>query len=386
MIKSLIQSALVTPGQATSKCSASSLHIALPVHFTVLGIDCKPETIETFLSLIELEGGDNPLLHVEGYNYDSATIALKKRTLTKLAEREPVVASIHEICQCIDTPLMYEANGRIEQRPVAVPNAFQRQFLAYSMGSYSFSVTHCANRLGESAEPRHIFAALRRLQSSNELEFALDTSMKGRIFHLKMTHKGIEAFSGDEYSKTEAGLTEKLFQSFSSSCESGASKVLDMHYILQMVSNASVTKCLPEKSKASTTKSPSLVRFQELTTAYFGEGLREERLTVESELLPSTFFDVSDMELQIDAGSLVRDLPALVPKAASGDGTNLLVLGAPTTVDYTALAIAKFLHGMDTPRTPILTFRTHPLFGKWKAVEFGRVLASIQKSMLGDSK
>lgn len=380
MIKSQIQAALDKSGQTTSISSGSSLHIALPVHKTVRGIDCKPETIETFLSLIELEGGDYPLLQIEGYNYDSATIALKKRTLKKLSEKEPVAASIHQVCQCIDTPLLEKADGETEQQHVTAPNAFQRQFLAYSMGSYSFSITQCANRLGPFAEPRHVFAALRRLQSSNELEFALDTSERGRIFHLKISDKGIETFTGDNYATMEAELTEYMFKSFSLSSASGASKVLDMHYILHQVSIASTSACSRECSEASTAKSPSLIRFQELAEAYFGNGLRDERLAMESELLPSTFFDVRDRELQIDAVSLMRDLPALFVKEASEDETDFLALGAPTSVDYSALAIAKFLHGMDTPRTPILIFRTHPLFGKWRTVEFGLVLGSMQRN------
>ena len=377
-IKKLIQTALESRSQAISNSSGGNLHIALPVLGTVRGIDCKPETIETFLSLIELEGGDCPILQIEGYNYDHATIALKKRTLKKLAEREPVAVSIHEVCQCIDTPLLEKSDEHTEHQHVAAPSAFQRQFLAYSMGSYSFSITQCANRLGAFAEPRHVFAALRRLQSSNELEFALDTSEGGRIFHLKITDNGVEAFTGHDYEKMEIELTEKLFDSFSLSSESGASKVLDMHYILHQVSTASA--CSRKNSSASMSKSPSLIRFQELTKAYFGKGLQEERVAVTSELLPSTFFDVRDKELQIDAASLMRDLPAMLKQEAIDDST--LVLGSRTALDYAALAITKFLHGMDTPRTPMLTFRTHPLFGKWRTVDFGLVFGSIQKTLL----
>lgn len=387
MIRSLIQAALNVPSKTTTDSSGSGLHIALPVRNTVRGIDCKAETIETFLSLIELEGGDKPLLQVQGYNYDSATIALKKKSLKKLAEREPVAVSIQDVCQCIDTPLLDKANGEIEQRVVSAPNTFQRQFLAYSMGSYSFSITQCANRLGPSAEPRHVFAALRRLQSSNELEFALDTSERGRVFLLKVTDVGVERFSGDDYDKTEAHLTQKLSESFASSVESGASKVLDMHYILHKVAIESTSiSSTRESTTSSPTISSSLAQFQQLTTHYFGHGLREERIAVASDILPSSFFDVRDKELQIDAISLLRDLPSVLTKDVSEDDSNFLILGAPTAADYSALAITKFIHGLGTPRTPASIFRTHPLFGKWKTVDFGLVLGSIQKSLLVPNK
>jgi hypothetical protein len=387
MIRSLIEAAQNALTKTTIDSSGSGLHIALPVRNAVRGIDCKAETIETFLSLIELEGGDNPLLQVQGYNYDSATIALKKKSLKKLAEKEPVAVSIQDVCQCIDTPLLDKGNGDIEQRQVTAPNAFQRQFLAYSMGSYSFSVTQCANRLGRSAEPRHVFAALRRLQSSNELEFALDTSEKGRVILLKVSDVGVERFSGEEYNDTETHLTNTLSKSFASSVDSGASKVLDMHYILHQVAVASTSMLsTPESANSPPIKSSSLARFQHLTTDYFANGLREERIALASEILPATFFDIRDKELQIDAVSLLRDLPAVLTREASDDESNFLMLGAPTAADYSALAIAKFLHGLGTPRTPILTFRTHPLFGKWKTVDFGLVLASIQKTLLVSNK
>mgnify|MGYP007008172148 CR=1 FL=1 len=52
---------------------------------------------ETLLSLIEKNGGEDPLLHVEGFNYDRATIALNKRTRPKLDEREPIAATIPHV-------------------------------------------------------------------------------------------------------------------------------------------------------------------------------------------------------------------------------------------------------------------------------------------------
>lgn len=368
--------------------SGRYLHIALPVQSTVRACDCKPETIETFLSLIERIGGDNPLLQIEGYNYDGATIALKKRTLAKLAEREPVAVSIQAVSQCVDAPLT-ETGAETEKVSVAVlPKSFQRHFLAYSKGSHSFSISQCANRLGPTAEPRHIFAALRRMQSSNELEFVLDTSESGRIFQLKVSEEGFDLFRKDDYGRMEDYLVDTIFESFSSSSDSGATKFLDMHYILDQVASASelsMDDIDGSDQLSSSNKSPSLFRFQELTEKYFGEGLESDRLAIEG-LLPASFSTIREKELKIDGLSLLRDLPPLFQQNSTSNNNSHqerlpehLKLGDASKIDYTALAITKFLHGMDTPRTPYFTFRQYPLFGKWKTVDFRLVHESILK-------
>mmetsp|Transcript_21258 Transcript_21258/g.45110 ORF Transcript_21258/g.45110 Transcript_21258/m.45110 type:complete len:380 (-) Transcript_21258:34-1173(-) len=373
-------------GKATgieNSTSGRTLHVSLPVQSTVRACDCKPETIETFLSLIERIGGDYPILQIEGYNYDNATIALKKRILEKLAEREPVAVSIQAVSQCIDAPLLKAGVEGDKVENPAISKSFQRHFLAYSKGSHSFSISQCANRLGPTAEPRHVFAALRRLQSSNELEFVLDTSEMGRIFHLKISEEGFRMFNGDDYGKMEKDLVEALFESFSSSGNSGATKVLDMHYILDQVARSSTSFIDVNEAPSLSKKSPSLARFQDLTKNYFGHGLETERLAVKG-LLPASFSKIREKELKIDALSLLRDLPPLFQQSKNNSVPEYLELGGPSLTDYTALAITKFLHGMDTPRTPIFTFRQYPLFGKWKALDFRLVHNAIIKNFEGE--
>jgi len=247
------------------------------------------------------------------------------------------------------------------------------------MGSYTFSITQCANKLGPSAEPRHVFAALRRLQACNELEFALDTSEKGRIFHLKITEAGLAVFCGDTYDEIEGKLTNRLFESFSFSINSAAKKVLDIHYILDEVASTSVVSHSEDFGEGA--KSYSLVRFQELTKVYFEQGLEKERLSQELKLLPATFFEVRNKDLEIDAYALLRDLPSICTDQVPENDPNILILGDPLSRDYSAIAITKFLHGIDTPRTPSSIFRNHPLFGKWKNTEFRRVLNCIRSQL-----
>lgn len=347
------------------------LHIALPVKATSLECDCKQETLETFLSLLETIGGDNPLIHVEGLNYDKAAIAMKKRSLKKLAEKEHVAHSILEVAQCIDPPLLDNHDSVTTKNP----SSFQRQFLAYSMGSYSFSIVAAANHLGASAEPRHIFAALRRLQSSNELELSLDTSDMGRIFHLKFTEAGSRVFGTEnDYKSTEEILTSELYDSFSKSSSSSAEKVLDMHYILDQV--ASVSSPASAERKEDGGKSASLMRFQHLVNRYFEAGLESSLHGKSSEILPPAFYEIRKNELQSDTFVLLQDIPQMVAAHIQDDP-----LGFGRSVEYSCLSIAKFLHGIESPRTPYLQCRNHPVFGKWRHVDFSIVHEAIRNDL-----
>jgi hypothetical protein len=363
-----------------SQYPSGLVHVALSLEASVVGCDCKAETLETLLSLIEQHGGDDPLLHVEGTSYDRATIALKKRPLSKLAEKEPIAACIKEWGECVDAPVCNNENEqKVEESKQKMPGNFPKPFIAYSCGSYTFSVVQCANKLGSGAEPRHVFAALRRLQSSNELELALDTTSVGRALHLKIHPRGLARFckSCDDALLDE--LTDLLEQKFDASVWSSASKVLDMNYIMDQVAIASESN-LESDSKKENVKSASLQRFQELVSSYFqGEGIAEERAAREESLLPKTFFKVPRAELITDTSTLLTDLPLLGKHSTAVDTP--LKIGDPKVADYTALSIAKFLHGIDTPRVPMRAFRGHPLFGKWRGVNFQSVLAAINDLM-----
>lgn len=348
-----------------------SLNVALPVQASTIECDCKAETLETVLSLIETLGGRSPIINVEGLNYDKAAIAMKRRSLKKMAEKEDVAKSILTVSQCIDPPIIDQQDGSAATHS----SSFQRQFLAYSMGSYSFSMVDASNHLGSSAEPRHIFAALRRLQSSNELELSLDTTSAGRVFHLKITEAGCKVFGNDDdYQLHEKRLVDEIYQSFSLSSGSSADKVLDMHFILDQVS--SVSQPVFEE-KEETDKSASLSRFQELTTAFFREGLQQQRLERKHELLPTSFFQVKEKELQTDVYVLLQDLPQVMASQKPHNTSDPLLFGK--TPEYSSLTIAKFLHGIESPRTPFLLCRNHPLFGKWRHVDFSLVIKAIHK-------
>lgn len=374
-IRSLLFAIRCTVERPTDEKSSPTdqpLQVALPVKDCVLGCDCKPETIETLLSLIEQAGGNDPLLQVIGFNYDRAVIALKRRTLKKLAEKEPVVSSIQAVAECINAPVCgSETDSKLADSTQKPPDSFQKQFLAYSLGSFLFSVVDCATNLGPSAEPRHVFAALRRLQSSNELELALDTSESGRVFHIKLSKRGALFFGGSNFDSFVEDMTNKIYDRFTSSILSGAGKVLDMSYIMDEVATSCESLEIHESGK-----SKNLLKFQELVDSYFKGGLNE-RSHVISRLLPSSFSSVAMKELQADAFAVMRDLPLLATQPP--EKSFVSKLSDPEFSDYTALATAKFLHGIDSPRAPLRVFRTHPLFGKWKETQFLLVLESLEQ-------
>lgn len=359
---------------STTREGIHSLNVALPAEVLVLECDCKVETIETLLSILEQHGGDNPLLHVEGFNYNHATIALKKRSLTRLAEKEPIAACILKVATCLEPPIGEEKEDQVGS---SNPRGFQRQFLAYSQGSYEFSVAKCANALGPSAEPRHVFAALRRLQYMGELELALDTSNMGRVILVKISEKGCSFFTSPDFEACAENLIDTLHESFTASIRSGAGKVLDINHILDLVCTAGKVDD-GEPVQLPSGKSQSLRKFQELMGAYFNQGLAEETDKESRRILPETFFKVRHRELENDMFALMRDLPVLAKQAPSGS-ENTPILGDSNFLDYTAVATAKFLHGLDSARAPAQAFRTHPLFGKWREVQFSFLLEAIGK-------
>jgi ATP-dependent DNA helicase Q4 len=379
--KSQIRALIFALKRAVVQCEVEenpvSCNVALPVDDTVIECDGKVETIETLLSILEQHGGDNPLFHVEGFNYDRATIALKKRSLDKLAETAPVASSIQRVGTCfkMTTEQDDETATYSQQQP-----SFQRHFLAYGRGSYSFSVAKCANALGPSAECRHVFAALRRLQACGEIELVLDTSPKGRVLLLKLSREGSSFFHSDDFDMQAEHIVDILHESFSSSIFSAATKVLDMSYILDSMANAGTTEP-DETSGPSAGKSPSLLRFQELARDYFRKGLlpvvHDMTETESRRILANSFFSVDRRELESDLFALLQDLPVLTKKVPDFDFAP--IFGKSNFGDYTVVAAAKFLHGLDSARAPVTAFRGHGLFGKWKQTHFRYLLDAIEK-------
>lgn len=348
--------------------------------------DCKEGTIETIFSLLELrEGGAAPYLQVEGTTIDQITVSLKRRTLEKLSEKESVMKCIANCAVCVDPPV-----GEKAPEPDSIEDVFgdvkensrQRQFVAYSFGSYRFSVTECSNLLGPSAQPRHVFAALRRLSSMGEVELLFDKTSAGRALRIILNNEGLGLFLDESGSSNYIEtLVNEIGDQLASIAAVSASKVLDMNYIMHEVAKVAIDSAGSSKSTTDGSKTASLKRFQQLSKKYF-DCSEDERLFVESPEVMQVFVqEFSEKEILIDSLSIISQF---------GTGTKIpnggnLRLGDAETLDYTALAVTKFLHGMTTVRFPFSLAYQNPLFGKWKAIRFDKLLATVEKLLKSQS-
>ena len=339
----------------------ASLNVALPIESTVMTTDCKIETVETLLSLLEEADCENPLVKIQGTLTDQATITLKRRSLEKLSKVERIAECIIKCGTCLDSPEATKNQGEDD------PQTKEQRFLAYSFGSHSFSITRCASLLGESAEPRHVFATLRRLQNSGELELNLDASPMGRALHMKVEPSGVQLLTRSDTFVDE--MTHELTQRFSANVAAAAKKALDAKHILHRV--ASVDQS--ESSKGS--MSASLALFRELVEKYF-DGHEVKETSSDDEEIPRGARASMKNELRVDVSSLLRDIKSFPNFQQSSRVVGLDIL-CPENSDYTALAMTKFMHGIDTPRAPYAAFSSHPLYGKWRDVEFSSLLSEV---------
>lgn len=360
---------------ATSKLSQprGTLNVAIPLQDTVLSNDVKSETIETIFSL--LEGREKcRLLYVHGVSYDKAVISPNQSTLSDLCEKEPVIRSIRSCATCIELPVV-GAGMAPEVTADSTSMTVDKNFAGSSFGTYAFSVSNCSNLIGENAEPRHAYAALRRLENSGEIKYALDTSPRGRALGITVTKEGLEIFTATEATLLEELATE-IFNKVATTIFANANKVLDMDFIFREVSG---TETLAEFDQSKNSKSPSLERFQTLVGQYFCA-------TDSSSLFPAggsshgtTYFlgIPSAKTLQENSEAAYRFLKQM--ETSRGESRNVK-LGDPAAKDYTLLAITKFLHGIPSASygQDTSSLRGHHLFGHLQQTHFSQLLNSLR--------
>ncbi|KAL9183408.1 hypothetical protein ACHAXT_005195 [Thalassiosira profunda] len=377
--------------------------VAMPVTQTVDASDCKGESIETIFSLLEEETASDPsLLSVEGYLPDAANVTLKRRSLEKLGAMELIARAISQCGTRADGP-----NGQLDRNG---GTAMEKGFYAYSHGTYKFSVVRCARCMGPDIEPRHVYAALRRLQNSGELELVLDTTATGRAMHLKMTREGINLFrtkrrneQGDQATDVEvcAGeIVAKLSKQFLAKEKLSVGKVDSMYDIMQRVSSAlgagdeeegmdalddddGCSNGIPHVAE----KSARLVLFQKLVQSYFGAGGDAESANSSSVESGAS-----------NRGNVIKEFPlgnARLLSCLSSDVSQLMQMlvirrqeqmemavriNEPTCAAYRNLCIAKILHAIDAPRAPILGWYSHHLWGKYRSYSFSSVVEAVKKT------
>lgn len=348
----------------------SHLDLALPITPLVQATDCKEESILTILSILEETSPScGKLLDIEGVIPDIANVTLKKRSLEKLAAQEEIAKCIQMCGTNLESRPNPSEDGESSQHERFSKyggTASQKGFAAYSFGIFEFSVVKCAKLLGPNAEPRHVYAALRRLQNCGELELSFNDV--GKSIHLRFNADGLAFFKEGEYaacSLTE--LSNDICNHFSAQDDRRAKKVLGMHHIMCKISAVE-----EDEDAGKSKKSKRLETFQEMIQQHF-EGEKDATSSAEDE---DHLIDVQTIE-ESDAQTLT---------SISFDVTNLLQLASlkkpypffPTSVkfgdsdyaDYTALVITKILHGIVSPRTPVLEWFRHPLWGRWRSIHF----------------
>ena len=281
------------------KLFIDDIHVAMPVTQTVDASDCKEESIETIFSLLEEESSSSiSYLSVGGYLPDSATITLKKRNLDKLEKYEQIAQSITKCGIRVDAqdeqPNNTTNNSSNRYQGDFGGTAMEKGFFAYSFGTYKFSIVRCARCMGPNIEPRHVYAALRRLQTNGELELSLDTTANGRALHLKIKQDGMNMFrtrrvndSTDIQDQEEMKISDdvnaiitKLSTQFHAKEKVSVGKVESMYEIMHQVScqpTRKEEKDMDEEDVDDSTdhstcqvkKSPRLVVFQKMVQAYF---------------------------------------------------------------------------------------------------------------------
>ena len=332
--------------------SSKLLNVALPIKSLVQSIDCKEEGIFTILSMLEDNNlVDEKLLDIEGIIPDSVIVTLKKRSINKLGEQEEIISCMKEDSESLNSSVN-DYGG----------TATQKGFSAYSFGVYRLSVIGCVQRLGIGAEPRHVFATLRRLEQSGELELTFDT--QGTAIHLKLNESGIDYFRHMlEDDNRVLELASKIHSHFSSQDERRVEKVLSMNKIMRKISALDY-----HAVKSGETKSNRLILFQDMVNKYFAN----KSLLENSDIKRGVCGLQADNHrakngISSDVMSLLND-PNL--KTKDSKAQFCVEFDGKTFEAYTALVLTKVLHGIPTPKTPVLEWYSHPLWGRWKEIEF----------------
>jgi Superfamily II DNA helicase len=358
---------------------SSTISIAVPIGPMVQAVDCKEETIQTILSIFEEDSKACPkLLDIEGIIPDTAIVTLKKRSLDSLCEKEDIAKSIK---QCgIDL----QAN----KTAVLEPNEYdrfskyggtasQKGFLSYSFGIFQISVVTCAQFLGPDAEPRHVYAILRRLQDEGEIEVTFSDS--GRSIHLRFNNDGINLLT--DPNKSEQWLTEIstfIHNHFYSQDKSREKKVIAVNSIMRQVSHVAVDDDEQEKHDYPAMKSARLSVFQKLIGEYFSyenDSDSESHDEIYNKMDNSIVQTVVDLQDAHVTSSIMSDVTCLLQhpslkKTIPFFPHSVEFDGCTAHKEYTALAITKILHGIESPRTPVLEWYRHPMWGRWRSIQF----------------
>lgn len=345
------------------------LCVGMSLQSALVGCECKPETVETIFSL--LEARENSLLRVQGTFYGRAIVAPRKHSLEELASNEQVLDAILKCCVCVEPPAGQDKD--INSKAVGFGG---HNLVGQTYGSFCFSISQCANCLGPDAEPRHVFAALRRLQQSGQIEYVLDTTPGGRYIHMRLDSDAVEVLRDDD-NPAYHDLIVETHTGFNVAVTTSADKVVEIYRILQQVSKVA------QNDMASTEKSESLCLFQKLIREYLAKdgGKRDDSEPVTEEAAGAFSPKPTRKSLDLTVWSVVQYLQQL-QRARASQEVESMSLDHRSAADYTALAVTKFLHGIAPASSAPNMCRQHNSFGSLRSVEFNSLRSVVEQVVI----
>ena len=393
IIKNRIMDAYESDTVRANQINTTSLPISLPLTKTITAVDCKEESIQTLLSILEQDSPlSKKLFHIEGNIPDVLTVTLKRRSIEKLGEKETIARCIE---RCGIDLLDRERALTMDVATTTASNvekfggtAMEKGFAAYSFGMIQFSVVACAREMGVGAEPRNVYAALRRLQSEGEILIDFGSNSHGRSIHLNVNQNGLKLFhpTGASTEDQLDKLAKDIIDHVSEKDQNRSSKVIHMHRIMQEISMTEIESDVAENLP---TKSRKLKVMQTMVRNYFNsdDSLGETRDDLKSlglEIIEGNDLNIHDL-LEKDIKLLFQH-PSLVKSHKISSYSVAVDFGSINCFDYTALTIAKILHGIESPRTPVLDWYQNALWGKWRSYDFTSLLNGIQSMIQSEDR
>ena len=347
----------------------------------VEALDCKEETLETLLSLLEeYRCNGQALLSIEGTLPDEAVIIMKKRTLEDMAAIDPLARCIQCLGTRVDSNETTGAPSGINPLSQEIlergGTAAQKGFFAYALGTWKFSVVQCARALSPFSEPRNVFAALRRLQQTGDLELALDFGKGAKSIHIKAHKEALICLRGqipgesrDDIAQTNSNMHKFLTEKMSFQEIQCVKKVEEVHSILQQISSAPT---LQKNDKQSAKGCSRAELFQSLVDKYFTNDGKQDCDATKSAELGSSAPKVLPTSDRNTMAELSADIMVIVQEGTLNHKREgpIVQFAQPYFIDYTARAITKILHSIDSPRAPASAWNSHPLWGKWREYSF----------------
>jgi len=251
--------------------------------------------------------------------------------------------------------------------------ASEKGFVAYGFGVFSFSVTKCTRFLGTRAEPRHVYAALRRLEVSGELELRLDPT-QGRAIHLKINPGGFQKFGHDGSLCDEfiPQLSASIYQRFKKQDINRVQKVEKMYNIMHQVATTN-------KDTKFKGKSGRLHLFQTLIKDYFHENGNETNDNSTPSLAASAV-----PEFSLQESTLNQALSSDISLLCSDPGLlkcypypNAILFGDTQYVDYTTHVLSRIFHGIDSPRVLAKDWFSHPMWGRYRMYHYSSIESAV---------